>query len=128
MLATALTVGAAETNIRKHSCASAHKYSMESEARIEAWMLNSLMWNCGETLFYRNAELSLPLEGWMTSPVNWDMAVIAAVDHDDPMELEEWMTSRVWNRSTIDLPESEDALSLEPWMTSNEYWNQPVLR
>lgn len=100
---------------------------VETELRIEDWMMDETIWNKKPTTSYgiiQETETSLQLEDWMTDAKAWNSTINFSEIEETEMKLEDWMTNdAIWN-SYNNVEETETELSIENWMTNETIWNR----
>jgi hypothetical protein len=100
---------------------------VETELRIEDWMMDETIWNKKPSTVYKimqESETSLQLENWMTDAKAWDSNNNFVDVEETEMELEDWMTNdAIWNNNNK-VEETETELSIENWMTNENIWNR----
>lgn len=95
-----------------------NEVAVETEMKIENWMLNLSSWKSSSVAFYDvvDKEDEIEIEDWMLDAnyANWEN-----VELEEEIEMHDWMldaSDKHWN------VDEEEVIELENWMTDLSTW------
>lgn len=121
ILTLIISSGNAEAKGKEIRNVSILENATESDAKLESWMINELIWNRSISFDLKEeADVPVHLEAWMVHSSFW--VLIPA--EDEKITLEEWMLDNSnWIPVSVCLePAKEKESVLESWMTDERNW------
>ncbi len=81
--------------------ASGLENTVESEMKVEDWMVNESHWKITENVYFtEETEENMQVESWMTDENTWELSSVGSLEN-----------------------ETENELTLDNWMINADYWN-----